>query len=149
MRRPGINRSLGYTLLEILLATTVLVIGLAAVLNLTQAGRKKSIAASDLSAVQLTCQSTLNRLLAQQAPIQPFGPIDLMGVSRWKIALQIYPSPKEGLYVLHMVAQKFEADGVYTTGPPFHLLRWVPEHRIKLPQKDDPLELDLFEDPYG
>lgn len=139
----------GYTLLEILVATTILVIGLTAVFGIARSSQKKSVAAADLAAVQLVCQSTLNELLAQQTPIKSFGPKSLDGVPQWKIALSTYRSPRSGLCVLHLAAQKFTAQGDVPIGTPFHLVRWVSEGRIQVSEQPEifPETLD-FTDPY-
>lgn len=146
----GRRRTRGYTLLEILVATTILVIGLTAVFGIARTSQKKSVAAADLAAVQLACQSTLNELLARQTPIKPFAPKDLTDVPHWKIALYTYRSSRPGLCVLHLTAQKFTIQGDLPIGAPFHLIRWVAEGRIAVSEQTDvfPETLD-FNDPYG
>lgn len=140
----------GYTLLEIVIATGVLVIGLAAVFGMAQSARKKSVAASDLASVQLVCQTTLNELLARQSPIEAFAPKNLVEVPEWKIALWIYPSPQTGIYVLHLTTQKFTASGDPYSGSQYQLIRWVPQHRVRLPDPEDMYgEMSEFDDPYG
>lgn len=142
-------RRCGYTLLEILVATTILVIGLASLFGIARSAQKKSVDAADLASVQLACQSTLNELLARQAPIKSFGIRNLDDVPQWKITLDIRPSPKRGLYTLHLTAQKFTLQGDLPVGAPFHLLRWVPEERVQLPDQQNILSETMeFSDPY-
>lgn len=140
----------GYTLLEIVIATGVLVIGLAAVFGMARSARQKSVTASDLASVQLVCQTTLNELLARQSPIKAFGPRNLEEVPEWKIALWIYPSPQAEMYVLHLTTRKFTASGDPLPGSQYQLIRWVPRHRVRISDPEEIYgEMPEFDDPYS
>lgn len=144
------NKNDGYTLLEILIATGVLVVGLAAVFGVTQSAQKRSVAASDLSEVQLQCQTILNEQLAKQDAIKPFAPRSMDALRNWRIALNIYPAPKPELSVLHLTAQKFAMPENLPAGPTYHLIRWIPRHRVQLPDEQQSImtEEREFDDPY-
>lgn len=142
-------RRSGYTLIEVLFATTVLALGLAAVFGLTRSALRKSTDASDLADVQLACQTELNELISRQTPIRPSGSQAIEGLTDWKMTVAVYPSPKPELYTVHISAQKVNSyDGV-PYGTLFELLRWVPEHRVEKPKSDEVIEeIDGFADPF-
>ncbi|GHT17248.1 hypothetical protein FACS1894189_2780 [Planctomycetales bacterium] len=120
----------GYTLLEVLIATAVLVLGLAAVFGTSNSAQRKAIAAAELTDVQLACQSALNELLVQPKPIKPVSDLNIVGLPNWKIAVECYSSPQKGLAVLHLSAQQFLPVSHIPLGFRYQLLRWVPEERI-------------------
>lgn len=143
------SRPAGYTLLEVLIATGILVVGLAAVFGVTRLAQRKSITASDLAVAQLEYQAILNENLAKQDLIKPFAPRPLDKAKNWLIALNIYPSPQPGLAVLHLSAQKFSQLGNIIDGPPYHLVRWIPQHRVQLPNQQNAMTESMeFDDPY-
>ncbi len=138
----------GYTLLEVLMATTVLVMGLSAIFGLSRSSLRISVDAAELAGAQLACQTTLNELLAQQALIAPASPKDIPSLSDWKVAVQVYDAPRPDMSVLHISAQKYMADGVTPFGIQYQLLRWVPQRRIQPTQTEDVIDpIDGFEDP--
>lgn len=136
--------------MEIMIATGILAVGLAAVYSVTQAAQKKSVVASDLSEVQLQCQTILNEQLAKQDAIKPFVARTMDNLPNWRIALSIYQAPKPGLCVLHLTAQKFVMPENLPAGPVYHLIRWVPKYRVQLPDEQLGImpESQEFDDPY-
>lgn len=139
----------GYTLIEVLFATTVLALGLAAIFGLTRSALRKSADAADLADVQLACQTELNELIARQTPIRPSGPKAIEGLTDWKMAIAVYPSSKPELYTIHLSAQKISSYDSVPYGTLFELLRWVPEHRVEKPKSDEVIEeIDGFSDPF-
>lgn len=138
-----------YTLLEVLIATAVLVVGLIAVFSVSRAAQKKSVDASELAAAQLAAQTLLNELLAAEEPIRPIAFRPLEGLRFWKIAVNVHPTPENDLLAVLITSQKFTPQGDMPTGVPYHLVRWVPRHRVQLPRSPEILdEREEFDDPF-
>jgi prepilin-type N-terminal cleavage/methylation domain-containing protein len=136
----------GYTLLEVLIAAAVLLLGLTVVFSITRSAQRQSAAAANLAAAQLACQTALNELLAQQLPIKPVVFQAVEGLPDWRLSVMISPSSRPELYVLHVNAQKFTPQGV-PTGAAYQLFRWVPQFRVELPQENNSIEeTDFFND---
>ena len=128
----------GFTLLEILLAVAILLIGLTAVLQTSRAALQRMSAAKELTEAQNACQSVLNELLAQAAPIQPDAGKKIGHLPNWRIRVDIYPAPQPGLYVLHLSAQEFSPIDDSMLGVKYQLIRWVPVERVRLPESVQP-----------
>ena len=127
----------GFTLLEILLTTAILLVGLAAVVHSTRSALQRMSAAKELTKAQNACQAVLNELLAQSAPIQPDTGKPVEHMPLWKIRVDIYPATQPGLYALHLSAQHFLPDGTLLDTK-YQLIRWVPAERVSIP---DPMEM--------
>ena len=124
----------GFTLLEVLLAVAILLVGLTAVFHTSRSALQRMSAARELTEAQNACQSVLNELLAQSAPIQPNEGRTIEHLPNWRIRVDIYPAPQPGLYVLHLSAQQFSSTDNTLLGIKYQLLRWVPAERIRLPE---------------
>jgi prepilin-type N-terminal cleavage/methylation domain-containing protein len=136
-----------YTLLEILIATTILLLGLTAVFGVMRSAQKRSVAAADLADAQLACLTAMNELLAQQSPIKPSLPKTIEGLPDWKMTVAVFPSIKPELYVLHVIAQKFDSKGEMPVGIMYQLLRWIPSYRVELTKQNDGIEgISVFDD---
>ena len=130
-----------FTLLEVLLAAAILLVGLTAVLQTTRSALQRMVAARELTEAQNACQSVLNELLAQAAPIRPSEGRTISHLPNWRIRVDIYPSSQSGLYVLHLSAQQFSPIDDTLLGVKYQLLRWVPAERVQLPE---PAQLKTF-----
>jgi hypothetical protein len=115
--------------LEVLAATTILAVGLVAIFGLTRSAHQRSVAASDLAAVELAVEATLNELMAKQSPIAPIPLRPIDGVRHWKLEVKLYDSPRSDLATLFINAQKFTPEGTLPTETSFPLVRWVPRIR--------------------
>jgi prepilin-type N-terminal cleavage/methylation domain-containing protein len=137
----------GYTLLEVLIATAVLVLGLAAVFGASKSAQQRAAASAELTDIQLACQSAINELLVQPQPIQSGLSLNIEGLPDWKIIVECYPSPQKGLVVLHLSAQQFLPVSNIPLGIRYQLLRWIPEERIRSETQSDSInEVNEFED---
>ena len=123
----------GFTLLEILLTTTVLLVGLTAIFHTTRSALRSISAARELSEAQNTCHAILNELLAQSAKIRPDEGKTIEHLPHWKIRIDIYPAPQPRLYVLHLSAQQFSPQDGMLIGIKYHLIRWIPIERVWFP----------------
>ncbi|MCL2744075.1 MAG: type II secretion system GspH family protein [Planctomycetaceae bacterium] len=138
-----------YTLLEVVLATAVMAIGLVVVFGMMNSARKKATDASELADVQLQCQTLLNEELAKQTPIKPMAPRPLTGIPNWYAGLFIYPTANGEMYAVHIAAQKLSPIDGTPQSAPFHLIRWVSKHRAEIPQESNIMtEEQEFTDPF-
>jgi len=132
--KTGKGQDGGFTLLEVLLAVAILLIGLTAVYQTTLSALQRMSAARELTEAQHACQSVLNELLAQAAPIQPDSGRRIERLPNWRIRVDIYPAPQPDLYVLHLSAQQFSPIDDTLLGIRYQLIRWVPTERVQLPE---------------
>jgi prepilin-type N-terminal cleavage/methylation domain-containing protein len=139
-------RTNGFTLLEILLTTAVLLIGLTAVFQTTRSALQTMAKARELTEAQNACQAVLNELLAQSSPIQPDAERTIEHLPHWRIRIDIYPAPQSGLYVLHLSAQQFSPTDDTLLGVKYQILRWVPAERVHLPDASETFVGDEFDD---
>ena len=142
------RKNYGFTLLEILLAMAILLVGLTAVFHTTRTALQRMTMTRELTEAQNACQAVFNELLARSSPIQPDEGKTVEHLPHWKIRVDIYPAPQSSLYVLHLSAQQFSPDGALPSSR-YQLIRWVPAERVRLP---DPSEMfigsefdDLFQ----
>jgi type II secretory pathway pseudopilin PulG len=136
----------GFTLLEILLSFTVLLIGLTAILQTTRSALRNLAAAKELTEIQIACQTELNELLAQSSPIKPDLGKAVLGLPNWKIRIDLYPAPQPELYVLHLSAQQFTPPNNELPEIKYQLLRWIPSVRVFTATQ--PKLINEFEDPF-
>ena len=135
----------GFTLLEILLTTAILLLGLTAVFQTTKLALQRMTIAKELTEAQNACQAVLNELLAQSSPIQPEAEKRVEHLPNWKIRVDIYPASQAGLYVLHLSALHFSPDGAFI-GVHYQLLRWVPAERVQFPTSEETFSGSEFDD---
>jgi prepilin-type N-terminal cleavage/methylation domain-containing protein len=123
----------GFTLLEILLTSAILLIGLTMVFQTSRSALQNFAATQELTAAQNACQSVLNELLAQSAPIRSNEEKIIEGLPHWKIRVDLYPAPQPRLHVLHLSAQQFSPQDSTLLGIKYQLLRWIPSERVWIP----------------
>jgi prepilin-type N-terminal cleavage/methylation domain-containing protein len=136
----------GFTLLEILLALAILLIGLTAVFQTSQLALRTMLASKELTEAQNACQAVLNELLAQSSKIQPEEGRTVDHLPNWRIRVDIYPAPQSELYVLHLRAQQFSPVDNTFIAIKYELLRWVPAERVQIPEPMDTFMGNEFDD---
>ena len=143
-QRPQQNS--GFTLLEIILTMSILILGLTAVFQTTRLALQRMAIAKELTEAQNACQAVLNELLAQSSPIQPEAGKRVEHLPNWKIQVDIYPASQPGLYVLHLSALQFSPDGATFIGVKYQLLRWVSAERVQFPTSEETFGGSEFDD---
>ena len=123
----------GFTLLEILITTAVLLVGLTAIFQTTRSALHRMTAAKELTEAQNACQTTLNELLAQSAKIRSNEGQPIPQLPHWQIRVDLYPAPQSRLYVLHLSAQQFSPQDGMLIGIKYQLIRWIPAERVWFP----------------
>ncbi len=117
----------GFTLLELLIAITILLLGLSAIYRLNDNSRIASAGAEELALVQLACQTKMNELLATKVRPIPTGPaVSIQGIDGWQMKVTTFSLNRRGIYGVRIAATKLgtvpaDPDGNY------ELVRWVLE----------------------
>jgi len=117
----------GFSLLEVILATAIL-LGAAVVLaELASVGREHAQRAQELAAAQLAAQTKLNEVLSGSAPLQSVQDQALEDPPGWVRSVQVGPLKRSGqvtglLEVRVTVSQELGND---RRGKEFTLTRWV------------------------
>lgn len=113
----------GFSLLEVLLATSILIGSSIVLVELVTIGNRHASSARELSKSQLICQSKLNEILAHAAPVAQVRPTPSEEDPRWVVWIDLVPTAHEGLVAL-------EVNAAYEPTPKKQrsrctLVRWV------------------------
>jgi len=124
-RRPA-----GFSLMEVLLATSILLGCLIVLGELAYVGRKHAESSQDRSTAQLLCQSKLNELLAGAAPVEPVQSQPLDDRPGWVYSVELAPAGRLGLTAVRVTVAKDDAgrgQALQDGKPPrqFTLVRWA------------------------
>lgn len=112
-----------FTLLELIIALAILLLGMATLFRLTNIAGKSSLESQELAAVQLAVQTKLNELLMNDdVLISPQQGLPVSGVRNWKINVVIVNTNQTGLAAVHVQARNDVQQ--------FELVRWVDANRI-------------------
>ena len=96
----------GFTLLEVLIATAVLLACMIVLTDLAHVGKSHARDAEDLAAAQLICQTRLNEMLAGAKPIRATSqeyPPELPG---WILSVEVEPLKKSGLVSVRIIVKE-------------------------------------------
>jgi type II secretory pathway pseudopilin PulG len=127
MRR---SRRRGFSLLEVLLATGILIGSSIVLMELASIGMRHAASARDLSQAQLICQTKLNEIVAGVTPAETLRPMPCEDDPRWTYWVTVQPTDREGLMLLEVgVAQELIPNKQTNR---FTLLRWVRAPREKV-----------------
>ena len=112
-----------FSLLEVLLATGILVGSAAVLMELASIGNQHAASARDLAKSQLICQTKLNEIICGLAPAETVQPTPLEEDPRWVYWVDVQPADQPGLLVLE-VGAAHEPLGRKPSAR-FTLLRWI------------------------
>lgn len=125
----------GFSLLEVLMATSIL-LGSVIVLNqLAGIGRKNALAAQDLSTAQMLCESRLNEILAGTTAVEEVEEEPLSNAPGWVFSLSLEPvdrangSDEPKLLGLHLSVSRAELERQNASR--FTLVRWIADSRAE------------------
>lgn len=121
-------RRSAYSLLEVIVALAILLLGLAALSQLTGLSGTASRDSEEFAIVQLATQAKLNELLATQETIIPVSEEPILGVYNWTISVEPTDSGRPGLTALHIIAKK--KDNQNRAVSRYELIRWVTNDRF-------------------
>ncbi|MBR5627243.1 MAG: prepilin-type N-terminal cleavage/methylation domain-containing protein [Thermoguttaceae bacterium] len=136
----------GFTLLEILIALAILMLGLAVISELIQASNRQAVQVEDVTNIQVVCQNMLSRILAGDISVSTNVPIPVNDYPDWDITVSLTPAPIPNLVGIRIFARRYNIEmypsatnpGIYTTrrtpipGQHFVLKQWVRREDLKL-----------------
>lgn len=119
----------GFSLLEVLLATSILVGSAIVLLELVTIGSRHASAARNLSKSELICQTKLNEILSRAAPVEAVRPTPVENERPWVYWVELRPIGRDDLVALEVTAAYEPAPEKQSAR--FTLIRWVREPRSK------------------
>ncbi len=127
MRR---SRRRGFSLLEVLLATGILIGSSIVLMELASIGIRHAAGARDLAQMQRICQSKLNEIVIGVAPAETVRPMPCDEVPSWTYWVNLRPTDRPGLVMLEVGVSKDMKSRRSTSR--FTLVRWIRD-----PKTDD------------
>jgi type II secretory pathway pseudopilin PulG len=116
-------RRSGFSLLEVLLATGILVGSAVALMELASIGSQHAATARDLATSQLICQTKLNEISCGLAPAETVRPTPLEEHPRWVYWVTVLPAEQPGLLEVEVGAAHEPAPRKQKAK--FTLVRWI------------------------
>ena len=113
----------GFSLLEVLLATSILLGCVIVLSELAAVGRQHASAAEDLSTAQWLCQNRLNQILAGVAPLESVDSAPLDDDPGWLYSVDIEPVGQAGLEAVRISVT--QGTGGTRPGQTCTLVRWL------------------------
>ena len=140
----------GFSLMEVLLATAILLGSIAVLSELAGIGRYYILSVEDHTAAQILCQSKLNEILSGVAPMEEVQQRVLENNPDWIYTVEIYPIRGIELASLRVTVTKQASDPSIQQirGKPrsFSLVRWIPDPHFDSLQASPDLEPFPFEE---
>ena len=141
-RSPPRNRA-GFSLLEILLALSILGGGLAVLSRIADTGITAAREARDLSVARMLCQSKLSQLLLdsssgispQSVPLGPLESFDSQSTTPFFYSVEVQPAPLDGLLMIRVMVEARDP----SEGPPlarYALVRWMIDPALGLEEAE-------------
>ncbi|MBN2292892.1 MAG: hypothetical protein JXM70_10735 [Pirellulales bacterium] len=120
------KRRRGFSLMEILLATALLMGCVVVLTELATIGRHHIQKAEKLAAAELICQSAMNEILTGAAPVETVERRPVDGCPGWIISVEVLPLDKRpGLAALEIRVGEDLPENEKATE--FTLVRWIPD----------------------
>ena len=104
-RPAGATRG-GFTLLEVLIATAVLLACVIVLTDLAHVGKSHATDAEDLAAAQLICQTRLSEMLAGTKPIRAVSQEHPPSLPGWILSVEVDPLKKSGLVAVRIIVKE-------------------------------------------
>ncbi len=103
-----IKQPTGFSLLEILMATSILLASVVVLNQLVGVGNRNAIAAQDQTTAQMLCESVLNEVLAGALPLGPVDEEAFVDFPGWVYSIRVEPQQFSGLSKIEV---EVNADG--------------------------------------
>ena len=119
--------SRGFTLLELIIAMAILLVGLSALFHVNNESRIASVAAEELATVQLACQTKMNEMLATSGGAVITGvAAGIPNAKGWKMSVEKKPLNRKGVVAIRIFAAKQGVPATDRNGH-YELVRWILE----------------------
>jgi type II secretory pathway component PulJ len=118
-----LRRRHGFSLLEVLLATSILIGSAIVLMELVSIGSRHASSARDLVKSQLICQTKLNEVLARVVPAETVRPTPVEDEPEWVYWIDVQPLKQPGLVALEVNAAHEPQPNKQSAR--FTLIRWV------------------------
>ena len=115
----------GFSLMEVMLATSILLGSSIVLIELATIGRKQANSAYDLNTAQLLCQAKLNELVAKTVSVKPIQEEEFEDNPGWFYSIEIEPARHRRLVSVKVTVSQ-EADETRRSSS-FSLVRWLPD----------------------
>jgi len=115
----------GFSLMEVLLSTAILVGSSVALIELATIGRKQASAAYDLNRAQLLCQSKLDEIVAGITPLRTVESQEFEDDAEWLYSVELTPLLAQQLMEVKVSA--FQPESAHRKAQRFSLVRWLPD----------------------
>ena len=114
----------GFSLLEVLLASVILLGAVVVLAELAHLGIRNAAAARDLTTAELICRSTMNEIVAGISPAEEVENAVVMSTPGWIYSVELLPLEHPGVVALRVtVAEDLPEEKQPLT---FSLVRWIP-----------------------
>jgi type II secretory pathway pseudopilin PulG len=124
-------RRRGFSLLEVLLATGILIGSSIVLMQLATIGMQHASSARDRSHAQLICETKLNEIVAGIVPAETVRPVPCEDEPGWTYWVDVRPTERPGLVLLEVgVAQELSPRRLKNR---FTLLRWIRDPKLQEP----------------
>jgi Tfp pilus assembly protein PilV len=114
---------LGFSLLEVVLATGILLGASIVLAELAGIGSRQATSARDLAQAQLLCQSRLNEIVAGVEPLASVQDTPLVDAPGWTCSVETEPTARPNMMLVRVTVSQEE--GVRGHPKKFSLERWV------------------------
>jgi Tfp pilus assembly protein PilV len=135
------HRRCGFSLLEVMLATTVLLGSVIVLSHIAFVGTSHMDSAQQYAAAQLVCQTRMNEMLAGARPIEEVSRQRIRELPGWGLTVKVESTSRPGLLAIEVTAaEKRTGESAETGGDPaaasqqavgagkrFSLVRWIAE----------------------
>jgi len=136
------HRRAGFSLLEVLLATSILVGSMVVLSELANIGRHHVDDVDRLTTAQQIGRAKLNAILAGAEPLMPVADEPVDGFPGWLATVRIEPTGEEGLQALRVTVREDVPEG--KAARQFTLVRWIRETEAAVSDTPSTDVLDQF-----
>lgn len=116
----------GFSLLEVILATGILLGASIVLAELAGIGSRQATAARDLAQAQLLCQTRLNEIVAGIEPLASVQDTPLADARGWLCSVETEPAARPNMTLVRVTVSQEE--GVRGRPKNFSLERWILRH---------------------
>ncbi len=118
----------GFSLMEVLLATSILLACVVVLGQLAEVGRRHIVDVDELTTAQMICQSKLNEIVAGVAPLTAVQDAPVAEAPEWVYSVELETLTSFDLVVVRVTVAGQPADGEEPSQRPkksFTLTRWM------------------------